>query len=94
MKKNVAKSSYMTCSRPRKLEAATRGALYKKIFLEIPQYLQKNTCVGVFFYKAADLQACNLLKKTPTQVFSCEYCEISKNNYFEELLRTAASETS
>ena len=25
-------------------------------------------------------------------MFSCEYCEISKNNYFEEHLRTAASE--
>ena len=27
-----------------------------------------------------------LLKKTPTQLFSCKYCEILKNNYFEELL--------
>ena len=25
-------------------------------------------------------------------MFSCEYCEISKKNYFEEHLRTAASE--
>ena len=25
-------------------------------------------------------------------MFSCEYCEISKNIYFEEHLRTAASE--
>ena len=30
--------------------------------------------------------------KTPTQMFSGEYCEISKNTYFEEHLRTAASE--
>ena len=27
----------------------------------------------------------------PTQVFSCEYCEISKNAYFEEHLRTVVS---
>ena len=27
-------------------------------------------------------------------MFSCEYCEISKNTYFEEHLRTAASEVS
>ena len=33
-----------------------------------------------------------LLKKTPTQVFSCKYCEIVKNTYFGEFLRTAASE--
>ena len=25
-------------------------------------------------------------------MFPCEYCEISKNTYFEEYLRTAASE--
>ena len=34
-----------------------------------------------------------LLKKTSTQVFSCEYCEIFKSTYFEKHLRTAASET-
>ena len=33
-------------------------------------------------------------KDTPTQVFSCEYSEISKNTYFEEHVRTAASEVS
>ena len=27
-----------------------------------------------------------LLKQTPTQVFSCEYCSIFKNNFFEEQL--------
>ena len=30
--------------------------------------------------------------KTPTQVFFCEYCEISKNTYLQENLQTAASE--
>ena len=30
-------------------EAATRGVLYKKLFLKISQYLQENTCVGVSF---------------------------------------------
>ena len=30
-------------------------------------------------------------QETPTQMFSCEYCEIFKNTYFEELLRTTAS---
>ena len=32
-----------------------------------------------------------LLKTTLTQMFSDEYCEIFKNTYFEEHLRTAAS---
>ena len=29
------------------------------------------------------------MKKTPTQVFSREYCEISENIYFEERLQMA-----
>ena len=29
-------------------------------------------------------------KETPRQEFSCKYCEIFKNTYFEEHLRTAA----
>ena len=36
------------------------------------------------FNKVADL------KETPTQLFFCKYCEIFRNNYFEEHLRTAA----
>ena len=35
-----------------------------------------------------------LLKETPTQEFSCEYCEIFKSTYFEEDQGTAASESS
>ena len=33
-----------------------------------------------------------LSKRDPTQVFSCEYCEIFKNTYFEGHLRTPAYE--
>ena len=49
----------------------------KKLFLQISQYPQKNTCVGVLklYYKEG-----------PTQVFSCEYCEIFKNTCFQEHL--------
>ena len=32
-----------------------------------------------------------LLKKTPTQVLSCEYCEIDKSNFFYRTLQVAAS---
>ena len=40
----------------------------------------------------AGLQPCNFIKKkTPTQLFSSEYCEILKNPYFEEHLRMAPS---
>ena len=37
--------------RRRKAEAATRGVLCKKLFLEISQNLQENTCTRVSFLK-------------------------------------------
>ena len=36
--------------------------------------------------------ACNfIIKETLAQVFSCEFCEIIKNTFFEEHLQTTAS---
>ena len=32
------------------------------------------------------------MKETPALVFSCEYCEIFKNTYFEGHLQMAASD--
>ena len=38
------------------------------------------------------VQACNFIKKeTLAQVFSCEFCEISKNIFFAEHIWTTAS---
>ena len=34
---------------------------------------------------------CWSLQQTPTQVFSCKICKISKNPYFEENTQTTAS---
>ena len=50
------------------------------MLLKILQYSQENTSVAVS------------VLETPAQVLSCEICEIVKNTYFEEHLRTAASE--
>ena len=36
------------------------------------------------FNKVTGLQACNLIKETPTQVFSREYWEIFKNSFIVE----------
>ena len=37
-------------------------------------------------------QGCNSIKKaTPTQVFSCEFCEFFQNTYFTERLWTTTS---
>ena len=51
--------------------------------------------VGVSIYRKTQEntgQACNFIKKESlAQVFSCEFCEISKNTFFTEQLRTTAS---
>ena len=50
--------------------------------------------MSFFFNKVADLRldACNFIKKEAVaQVFSCEFCEISKSAFFTEHLRVTAS---
>ena len=48
----------------------------------------KTAALESLFNKVADLK--DYLKKTPTQVFFCEYCKIFKNTYLKKYLRTAA----
>ena len=52
--------------------------------LKIYQISHENTCARVsFFNKVSGLRPATLLKKeTLTQVFSCEFCQISKKNLF------------
>ena len=51
-----------------------------------------NYVVLVFLIFKVLPKACNFFKKeTLTQVFSCEFCEISKNTFFTEHLWTTAS---
>ena len=55
----------------------------KKVFLEISQNSQENTCVRVSFLIKCRPKACNFIKKdTLAQVFSFRFCEISKNTFF------------
>ena len=44
-------------------EAAVRRYFSKQVFLEISQYSQQITCVGVSFKKVAGLNASNVIKK-------------------------------
>ena len=58
-----------------KSEAVVQSCFVKKVFLEVSQNSQKNTCARVSFF-------CNFTKKeTLAQVFSCELCEISENTF-------------
>ena len=48
---------------------------------------QENTLVRVSFLIKLQVSVCNFIKKkTLAQVFSCEFCEISKNTFFTKHL--------
>ena len=44
-------------------EAATRGALWEKVFLEISQNSQENTCARVSFLIKLQAHTCKFIKK-------------------------------
>ena len=71
MTQSIDRSSYLRCS-------------VKKVFLEISQNSQENTC--------ARASTCNFVKiVTLAQVFSCEFCNISKNTFFYRTVLESAS---
>ena len=60
-----------------------RKCSVKKVFLEISQNSQENSCAIVSFLIKLQASPSNFIKKeTLAQVFSCEFCEISKSNFF------------
>ena len=70
-------------------EAVVWMCFVKKVFLEILQNLQENTCA-----RQSGL-ACNFIKKESlAQVFPSEFYEISKNTFFSGASPAAASVTS
>ena len=70
------------------LEAVARRCFIKKMFLQISQNSQENTCIRVSLVVKPE----TLVKKSPTQMSFRGFREISKNIYFVEHLRPAASE--
>ena len=57
----------------------------KKGVLKNFQNSQENTCASLFFSIIAGFRPVTLLKKeTLAQVFSYEFCEISKDTFFTE----------
>ena len=72
-------------------EAATGDVLLNKTFLKILLILQEKPVLESLFNKVTVLGAWNFIKKTLTQVISCENCKHFKNNYFEEHLFQPAS---
>ena len=69
-------------------EAVVRWCSAKKVFIEISQNSQENTCARVSFSIKLQASACHFIKKeTLAEVFSCEFCKISKNIFFTEHLK-------
>ena len=67
-------------------EAAQTRSVRKCVLRNFAKCPGKHLCHSLFF------EACNFIEKeTLTQVFFCEFCEISKNTFFTEHLRATAS---
>ena len=70
------------------LEAGAKRCSVEKVFLEFSQNPQENSCASV----SLSLRRATLLKKkTLAQVFSCEFCETSKNTFTYRKALVAAS---
>ena len=73
-------------------KSSHRRWFYKKMFLNISQISQENTCAKASYLRKLP-EACNFIKKeTLAQVFSCEFCEIFKNTFFTERLQVTDSD--
>ena len=96
-KKQIMYNSYQSCHGNQRIEileknmqeslseGATRGVLQKKVLFKISEkFSRKHLCPGLFINTAASLRS----------VLSCVFCEISRNTFFTEHLRVAASEVS
>ena len=73
-------------------EAVAQTCSVKNVFLEISQNSQENTCVRVSFLIKLQAQVCKFIKKEAlAQVFSSEFCKISKNTFSYTTPLVAAS---
>ena len=62
-----------------------RCSVKKDVIKNLANFTEKHPCWSHFLIK---LKACGMqlyLKETPTQVFSCEICEIFKSTYFDNI---------
>ena len=76
------------------------GTVVPKVQKQLPEVFCKKAACRYFAIFIGKHLFCSLfliklpgalLKKTPAQVFPCEYFEIHKNTYFGKHLRTAVS---
>ena len=66
---------------------------YKRVVLKnFAKFARKGLCQRLFLNKVASGTSNFIEKKTQTQVFSCKFCEIFKNNFFTEQPQENGSE--
>ena len=63
-----------------------RCSIKNGVLRNFTKFTGKHLCQSLFFNKVVGLRP-----ETLAQVFSCEFCEISKNIFFTEHLWTTAS---
>ena len=74
-------------------EAVAQRYSVKKVFLEISENSQENTCARVSFLIKSQASARNFIKKeTLAQMVSRAFCEISKNTFSYRAPLVVASE--
>ena len=68
-----------------------RCSVKKVVLRNFAKFTGKHLCQSLFFKKVAGLRPATLLKKRLSQVFSCEFFEITKNTFSTEHFRATAS---
>ena len=89
---NIQNYKVFAGSRGKYRSIQQRCSVEKCVPRNFTKFTRKHLCQSLFFNKVAGLKPATLLKKVLTQVFSCEFCEISKNTFFTEHIWTTASE--
>ena len=86
----IARSSQITKVQKQSSSYSVR----KGILRNFAKFTGKYLCQSLIFNKVAGLRPATLLKKRLAQVFSCEFCEIFKNNFFYGTTTVATSDSS
>ena len=63
-----------------------RCSTQKVVLKNLSIFTEKQLRWSLFFNKVGGIQACNFIKESPTQLFSCEICKIFQNTFLTEHL--------
>ena len=75
-------SKYVECKVPCICRSSRSEVFCKKgVLRNFAKFTEKHLCQSLFFNKVADWGLALLKKITLAQVFSCEFCQISKNTF-------------